>query len=79
MGNAARKILEEFDALPEVDKQAVVLELLRRAVAAGYAFPDDSGLVRAADQVFAELDQSPFRTHTYCARLVATPPRSSLR
>lgn len=58
MGNAARKILDEFEALPEAEKQAFVSELLRRVVAAGYSFPDDNELLHAADRVFSELDRS---------------------
>ncbi len=57
MSGAARRILEEFDALPDADKREVVIELLRRAGAAEYAFPDDAELVSAADRIFLELDE----------------------
>lgn len=57
VGNAARKILDEFETLPDSEKEEVVLELLRRAVGSGYAFPEDADLLHAADQIFLELER----------------------
>lgn len=57
MGNAARHLLMSFDALSETDRREVLEELLRRAAELPYAFPSDDELVRAADQVFQELDR----------------------
>lgn len=57
MTQAARKVLETFDALPEDDKQAVTVEILRRAPLEDYSELNDSELVLAAEQVFLELDR----------------------
>lgn len=57
MGDAARHLLESFDALSETDRREVLEELLRRAAGLPYAFPSDEELVRAADQVFQDLDR----------------------
>ena len=57
MGDAARHLLQSFDALSETDRREVLAELLRRATESSYAFPSDDELVRAADQVFQELDR----------------------
>ena len=57
MGDAARHLLQSFDALSESDRREVLEELLRRAVDLPYAFPSDDELVRAADQVFQDLDR----------------------
>jgi len=54
---AAKTILESFEALPEPDKEAVVVEILRRATAAPYPTMEDEDLIFAADQVFLELDR----------------------
>jgi hypothetical protein len=48
---AAKKLLEELDALEEGDRAEVLAELLRRVALA----PHD--LVAAADQIFLELDR----------------------
>jgi hypothetical protein len=39
------------------DRREVLEELLRRAAELPYAFPSDDELVRAADQVFQDLDR----------------------
>ena len=57
MTKAAQKILATFETLPEPDKQAVVVEILRHASQEVYRAPDDADLVFAADQVFLGLDQ----------------------
>lgn len=57
MGDAARHLLQSFDALSETDRREVLEELLRRATELPYSFPSDDELVRAADQVFRELDR----------------------
>lgn len=57
MGDSAKKLLEEFDALPLAERQEVVREILRRTAPSDYSFPTDEELVTAADQVFLELDQ----------------------
>jgi hypothetical protein len=57
VGDAARHLLESFDALSETDRREVLEELLRRARDLPYAFPSDDELVRAADQIFQDLDR----------------------
>ena len=57
MGDAARHLLESFDALSETDRREVLEELIRRAGELPYSFPSDDELVRAADQVFQDLDR----------------------
>jgi len=49
--------LKSFEALSEADQREVLAQLLRRAAELPYSFPSDDELVRAADQVFQELDR----------------------
>ena len=59
MGKHAAQLLQEFETLPPADKQAFVVEILRRT----REFPIDSGPVsdeeigEAGRQLFALLDQ----------------------
>ncbi len=57
MTDAARRIVETFEALPEEDRQTVVVEILRRTAADVYPALEDKDLVLAAEQVFLELDR----------------------
>jgi hypothetical protein len=57
MTQAAKKLLEEFDALQEGDRAEVLAELLRRAALAPHDLPDPDNSVAAADQAIVELDQ----------------------
>ena len=57
MGDAARHLLQSFEALSETELREVLEELLRRAAELPYSFPSDDELVRAADQVFQDLDR----------------------
>jgi len=57
MGDAARQLLQSFEELSETDRREVLEELLRRATELPYSFPSDDELIRAADQVFQELDR----------------------
>lgn len=57
MTNAARQLLDSFDALPDAEKHEVLAELLRRLVSSPYASPSDDDLTRAADLVFREYDE----------------------
>jgi hypothetical protein len=57
MTQAAKKLLEEFDALQEGDRAEVLAELLRRVALAPHDLPDSDDLVSAADQIFLELDR----------------------
>jgi hypothetical protein len=57
MTQAAKKLLEEFDALQEGDRAEVLAELLRRVALAPHDLPDPDDLVASADQIFLELDR----------------------
>ena len=57
MGDAARNLLQSFEALSETERREVLEELLRRAAELPYSFPSDEELVRAAYQVFQDLDR----------------------
>jgi hypothetical protein len=57
MTQAAKRLLEEFDALQEGDRAEVLAELLRRVVLAPRDLPDPDDLASAADQIFLELDR----------------------
>ena len=56
MGDAVKKIIEAFDALPQNERQEVILEILRRASLVDLGFPKDEELVAAADDIFKGLD-----------------------
>ena len=56
MGDAARHLLQSFEALSETERREVLEELLRRAAELPYSFPSDDELVQAADQVFQDFD-----------------------
>jgi len=57
MGEAARHLLESFEALSEADRREVLEQLLRRAAELPHSFPSDDELVAAADAVFQEFDR----------------------
>lgn len=57
MTQAAKKLLDEFDALQEGDRAEVLAELLRRVALSPHELPDSDDLVAAADQIFLELDR----------------------
>lgn len=57
MIQAAQKLLEEFEALPDGDRSEVVAELARRVALAPHDLPSQDDLVAAADLLFAELDR----------------------
>jgi hypothetical protein len=57
MTQAAKKLLEEFDALQEHDRAEVLAELLRRVALSPHDLPDSDDLVAAADEIFVELDR----------------------
>ena len=56
MSDAAKKIIEAFEALPPAERQEVIRELLRRAAIVDLGFPSDEELVATADDVFQDLD-----------------------
>ena len=55
MTQAAKKLLEEFEALPDRDRSELVAELARRVALAPHDLPQDEDLVSAADRLFVEL------------------------
>ena len=57
MTQAAKKLLEEFDALQDLDRAEVLAELLRRVALAPHDLPDADDLTSAADRLFVELDR----------------------
>lgn len=57
MTQAAKKLLEEFEALQEPDRAEVLAELLRRIALAPHDLPDSDDLTAAADRLFVELDR----------------------
>jgi len=54
---AAKKLIEEFEALPERDRSEIVAELARRVSQAAHDLPNDEDLVAAADRLFTDLDR----------------------
>jgi hypothetical protein len=56
MTQAAKKLLDEFDALPDLDRSELLAEFVRRLALAPHDLPHDDDLVAAADQLFVELD-----------------------
>jgi hypothetical protein len=57
MTHAAKKLLEEFDALPDQERSELVAELARRVALSPHDAPTDDDLVSAADRLFADLDR----------------------
>jgi hypothetical protein len=54
---AAQRLLASFEALPDDDKQAVAVEILRRTADDTDSSPGESSLLFAAHQVFLDLDR----------------------
>jgi hypothetical protein len=57
MTHAARKLIDEFDALPDEDRTEVLAEFIRRAALASHDLPSDEDLSSMADHLFADLDR----------------------
>jgi hypothetical protein len=57
MTQAAKKVLEEFEALQDADRAEVLSELLRRVALAPHDLPNDHDLTAAADRLFLGLDR----------------------
>jgi hypothetical protein len=57
MNQAAKKLVDEIDALPHRDRSELVAELVRRLALGPYDLPHDNDLVAAADRLFVELDR----------------------
>jgi len=52
----AKRLIEEFEALPDDTKQRVLVEILRIANDIDYGEITDEELRRAADRVFVAMD-----------------------
>jgi hypothetical protein len=57
MTNAARELIDSFEALQEQEKHEVLAQLLRRLMDSPYSLPTDEELNQAADLVFQEYDR----------------------
>lgn len=57
MTDAARKILDSLDALPEADRREVLREILRRVALIEHGALSDEDLVAAADEVLLHLER----------------------
>jgi hypothetical protein len=57
MTPVVEKLVAEFEALPDAQRQEVIAALLRRARTEPHDLPDDTDLVAAADGLFQELDR----------------------
>ena len=55
--DVGRKLLDEFETLPDQDRSGLVAELARRVALAPHDLPQDDDLVAAADHLFTELDR----------------------
>ena len=57
MTPVVEKLVAEFEALPEAQRQEVLAALLQRARTEPHDLPEDADLVAAADVLFEELDR----------------------
>ena len=57
MTPTTKKLLEEFEALPDQDRSEFVAELARRVALAHHDLPQDEDFAAAADRLFTELDR----------------------
>jgi hypothetical protein len=57
MTQAAKRLLEEFEALQDSDRAEVLAELLRRVALVPHDLPDSDDLTAVADRLFSELDR----------------------
>jgi hypothetical protein len=57
MTQATKKLLDEFDALPDREQSELVAERARRIALAPHDLPQDEDLLAAADRLFTDLDR----------------------
>ena len=57
MTNAAQKLIESFEALPEAEQHEVLAHFLNRLIDSSYASLSDEDFTRAANLVFQEFDR----------------------
>ncbi len=57
MTNAAQKLIDSFEALPESEQHEVLAQLLHRLIDSPYASLSDEDFTQSADLIFQELDR----------------------
>ena len=57
MIQAVKALFDQFEALPEPERQEVLANLFRRTMSEPHELPDDRDLTAAADRLFQELDR----------------------
>jgi len=55
--HATKKLLEQFEALPDGERSELMAEMARRVALAPHDGPSDDDLMNAADRLLAELDR----------------------
>lgn len=58
MNTTSQQLLDSFEQLPEMEKQQVAAEILRRTVSLDIPYLLDEELVLSAEAVFINLDES---------------------
>jgi hypothetical protein len=58
MTNAARRLIDSFEALPEQEKHEVLAQLLRSLISSPDSSPSDDELTHVADLVFQDYDRA---------------------
>ena len=57
MATTVRSLLHSFERLPESDKRELAAEIMRRSLRFDFPPVSDVEFVKAADEVFQELDR----------------------
>ena len=57
MTNAAKQLLESFEALPASEQHEVLAQLLRRLMDSDYGTVSEATMLHAADAVFQDYDR----------------------
>ena len=57
MTQATKKLLDEFEGLPEPERSELVAEFARRVALLPHDAPHDEDLLATADRLFIELDR----------------------
>ena len=58
MTEAAERLLEEFEALPDEARSEVMAEMARRIAWSPHVLPGDDDLTASADSLFLEMDRA---------------------
>ena len=54
---STQEILKSFELLPDIEKQKVITEILRRTVALNFPPLEDEELIQNAEHVFLEIER----------------------